>query len=193
MRRNPSAPSERLLHTPVGQGAGTPVAGGAGGLPSVDPFGDALAHIFAVEKQGDSARALERRECLDHRQQFHSVVGGAQLSAKKLFFGGARAQQHAPAARPGVALARPVGVNLYLVHSLFLSIKVMSVALRATGMEAVARCRWVRHAGSISRMPCTRLTPTTKYPAPRIGQHRSPTRSIHAKRSIQCSERTAGR
>ena len=66
---------------------------------------------------------------------------------------------------------------------MFLSVNAMSVRLRATGMEAVARCGVLRHAGSIRRMPCTRLTPTMKYSAPRIGQQRLPTGSSQRQRS----------
>jgi len=52
---------------------------------------------------------------------------------------------------------------------------------------AVAACRAGAprrfHAGAISRMPRTRLTAATKYPAPQIGHQRSPACSMKAVRS----------
>jgi hypothetical protein len=42
-------------------------------------------------------------------------------------------------------------------------------------------------------MPCTRLTATMKYAAPKIGHQRSPARSIHSNRLSHFSERAAGR
>ena len=53
-------------------------------LPAVDPFGDALTHILAIEVQRHPARPLERLQAADHRHQLHAVVGGVQLAAIQL-------------------------------------------------------------------------------------------------------------
>ena len=87
----------------------------------MDPLGDALAHVLAVQVQRHGTGALEGRERFDHRHQLHAVVGGAEFATEQLFFGRARAQQHAPSAGAGVALAGAIGVNLYLVQTLFLT------------------------------------------------------------------------
>lgn len=50
------------------------------------------------------ARTSERRQPLDHRHQLHPVVGGVRLAAEKLLGVITEGHQHAPAARPGVAV-----------------------------------------------------------------------------------------
>jgi hypothetical protein len=62
----------------------------------------------------------------------------------------------------------------------------------AVAGAALRRRDW-RQAGSIKRMPRTRLTATTKYTAPKIGHQRAPMRSIQAKRSSQRALLKAGR
>jgi hypothetical protein len=83
----------------------------ASGLPAVNPFGDALAHIFAVKVKGDLAGLFKGRQGFNHCRDFHAVVGRAQLAAKKFFFCVAARQYRTPAAGAGVALASSVGIN----------------------------------------------------------------------------------
>jgi hypothetical protein len=48
----------------------------AAGFPAMNPFGDALAHVLAVQVQGHIARAFKSTQSLYHRHLFHPVVGG---------------------------------------------------------------------------------------------------------------------
>ena len=50
-------------------------------LPLGHPLGDALGDVLAVGDQLDPARALERREALDHAGQLHPVVGRVGLGS----------------------------------------------------------------------------------------------------------------
>ena len=109
-------PQLHVFHRLVGRGAP------ALGLPAVNPLGNALAHIFTVQKKRHGTRAFEGRQSLDHGHQLHAVVRGAQLAAKQFFFQRARTQQHAPSARAGIAFARTICVDLNLIQTGFLPI-----------------------------------------------------------------------
>src|SRR5437763_2931087 len=80
-------------------------------LPAVDPFGDALAHVFAVGVDRHVAGALEGGERLDHRGELHAVVGRRGFAAEELLLVAIRAEPGAPAAASRVALARAVCVD----------------------------------------------------------------------------------
>src|SRR5262245_60111561 len=86
-------------------------------LPRAQPLGDALLHVLRVGVELDAARALQRRECLDHGRELHAVVGGPGLAAEELALGAVAFEDGTPAPGTGVALARAVGVDddgLYL-------------------------------------------------------------------------------
>ena len=89
-------------------------------LPAVDPLGNAFAHVFTVEVQRDLTRALEHGQAFNHGQQFHAVVGGAQLATKHLFFVRTGFQPDPPAARARVAFTCAVGINFHVVQKKFL-------------------------------------------------------------------------
>ncbi len=105
---------------------GSPVAQ----LPLRHPFEDAFAHVLRVGVQHHVAVALQRRERLDRRGQLHAIVGGERFAALELFLVLARAQDRAPSARPGVAAAGTVGVDLDCSHLLILAVNHMRFALR---------------------------------------------------------------
>src|SRR6185437_2110949 len=80
-------------------------------LPAMDPAGDALADILAVGDEIDGARLLQGFQRRDRRHQLHPVVGGVSLAALQFLFDVAEFEDRTPAARPGIARARAVGVN----------------------------------------------------------------------------------
>ena len=82
------------------------------GFPARQPLGHALEHVLAVHVQRHRAGPLERLQRLDHGHQFHAVVGGEALAAEQFLLGTAGLEQHAPAARPRIALAGAVGVDM---------------------------------------------------------------------------------
>jgi len=130
------------------------------GFPAVDPFGDALAHVFAVQEQGDLARPLEGFEPLNHGCELHAVVGGAQLATKKFVHMLARLQQNAPAARAWVAFAGAIGVDNNVIQemSFVADCGPMGESERANGTAAAAGDRTVRQRRpSSKRPPGTRL------------------------------------
>lgn len=88
------------------------------GFPTVDPFRDALAHVFAVQEQRDLARALEGLEPFDHCRELHAVVGGAQFATKKLVHMLARLEPNAPAARAWVSFAGAIGVDNNVIQEM---------------------------------------------------------------------------
>jgi len=59
----------------------------------------------------DYPPALERFGRGDRRQQIHAVVGGGRFAALQLLADIAELQDGAPAAGPGIARARAIGVN----------------------------------------------------------------------------------
>src|SRR3954468_768364 len=81
-----------------------PVGGApAFALPVVDPLRDALLHVDRVGVEPHAARALQRLERADHREQLHAVVGRGRLAAPELLLFSLVAQDRAPAAGTGVA------------------------------------------------------------------------------------------
>ena len=52
---------------------------------------------------------LQRLQALDHRHQFHAVVGGGVLAAGQFLFVRAAAQDRGPAARAGIAGTGAIG------------------------------------------------------------------------------------
>src|SRR5882724_5564767 len=80
-------------------------------LPAMDPAGDALAHILAVGIEIDLARLFQRLQRRDRGHQFHAVVGGMRLATLQFLFDIAEFEDRAPAAGPGIARARAVGVD----------------------------------------------------------------------------------
>ena len=125
------------------------------GFPAMDPFGDALAHVFAVQEQGDFARPLERLEPFDHGGQLHAVVGGAQFAAKKLMHMLARLQAHAPAAGARIALTGTIGMNNDVIQekSFEADWRLVNVSERATGAVAAVGNRTARHERPSSQRP----------------------------------------
>lgn len=53
-------------------------------LPVVHPAGYSITHIGAVRMKLHSARALQRFEAFDRREQFHSIVGGQRFTSGQL-------------------------------------------------------------------------------------------------------------
>lgn len=88
-------------------------------FPPVDPFGNALAHVLAVQVQIHLTGALERLQGLDHGHHFHAVIGRLSLTTKQFFFDTSRFEQHAPSAGSGVALTGAIGVNVNRVQWYF--------------------------------------------------------------------------
>ena len=81
-------------------------------LPAKDPLGDAIDHIAAVGVEMHPARLLERAEGVDYGGEFHAVVGRRLVAARHFLFMVSHAQDRAPAAGAGVALAGAIGENL---------------------------------------------------------------------------------
>ena len=54
---------------------------------------------------------------LDRGHQLHAVVGRFALASRELLLDLAHAQQRAPAALAGIALAGPVGENQHMLHA----------------------------------------------------------------------------
>ena len=85
-------------------------------LPAVDPFGDAVFDIIAVGGERDVARLGECFERLDRAHQLHTVVRAGVFAAREFLF--ARrfaftdADERAPAAATGIALARAIGEDV---------------------------------------------------------------------------------
>src|SRR5436190_16198744 len=89
--------------------------------PVVDPGGDALLYVERVGVKPHAARTLERLERADDRHELHAVVGGLGFAAVDLFLGATLAasqpQYRTPAARPGIAAAGAVAVDLHDIVS----------------------------------------------------------------------------
>src|SRR5882757_1808780 len=58
---------------------------------------------------GDGAGFLQRFQRLDHRHQFHAVVGGGFLAATQFLFMMAGAQDRGPAAGAGISRTGAIG------------------------------------------------------------------------------------
>lgn len=136
-------------------GCGAP----AFGLPAVDPFGDAFAHVFTVQKQGDLARSFKGLEPLDHSGELHAVIGGAQFAAKKFVHMLARLQPNAPAAGTWVAFAGAIGVynNVVQEMSFVADCGPMGESERTNGTAAAAGDRTVRQRRPSSHRPAGTL------------------------------------
>jgi len=81
-------------------------------LPVVNPSRDSVTDVDAIGVQLHPTRPLQRLEALDRGHQLHAIIGGQRLAARELALLRTHAQQHAPAARSGVAAARAVGEQL---------------------------------------------------------------------------------
>ncbi|MNL58025.1 hypothetical protein D3C87_1816270 [compost metagenome] len=68
---------------------------------------------------GDDASALERPQAFNDGHELHAVVGGLEFSAMQGFLVATGAQQDAPAARTGIALASPVGPHFHFLVDRF--------------------------------------------------------------------------
>ena len=125
------------------------------GFPAMDPFGDALAHVFAVQEQGDFARPFERLEPFDHGGQLHAVVGGAQFAAKKLMHMLARLQAHAPATGARIAFTGTIGMDNDVIQKVSFGAvwRPMWEFDRAKGTVAAAGDRTARQRRPSSRRP----------------------------------------
>src|SRR5581483_7834239 len=128
-------------------------------LPRMQPLRDALHDVDRVRIELHPARPLERLQGADGGGQLHAVVRGLRLAAVELLFHALRPQQRAPAARPRVALARAVAVDLDdLAHGFWRGVLCVRCVTAATARR---RARSWRHAGVTRRMPCTRFTART--------------------------------
>ena len=85
-------------------------------FPVGQPFGDAVHNITAVGVQRDVAFLFEGFQRLNHRRQFHAVVGGFPFAAAQLLFRVLMAENGAPAAGAGIARAGAVCENFNPVH-----------------------------------------------------------------------------
>src|SRR3546814_2602607 len=86
-------------------------------LPAENPLGDAVADIDAVGVERHLAGPLQRLQALDRSGHFHAVVGGKRRAAGEFKLPIALAQDRAPAAGAGIALARAVRENLDVLRS----------------------------------------------------------------------------
>ena len=135
-------------------------------FPAMNPLGNALAHIFTVQVQIDLARPFERLQCLNHRHHFHAVIGGLAFATKQLFFNASGFEQNAPPAWAWIALAGPVGINVYRIQVLFSVFRLVWWTLpatetgAATGEAPIVEGRL--QARPMNFMPRTRLTATKK-------------------------------
>ena len=83
-------------------------------LPFMDPARDSVANVDAVGVQLDPTRPLECFKPLDRRRQLHPIVGREGFAAGDFPLGPTRAQEHGPAARPGIAPTGPVREHFHL-------------------------------------------------------------------------------
>src|SRR5690606_1153534 len=163
-------------------------------LPALKPLGDASLHVGGIGVQPHPAWPLQGLERLDRSGQFHAVVGGGVLGARRLPAVPAGAQHRAPAARPGIAPAGAVGTNLH------------HCATRHWRRTSTGR--WTRRAAPCARRGLRRALRTSgttgimrmvsswawiRYTAPSIGHQRSPAFSRKASRSNRAARFTGGR
>src|SRR6185312_12767509 len=80
-------------------------------LPAEDPLGEPVLDVDTVGVELDLAFARQRIERTDRGRELHAIVGGERFAAFQLLDGRAILQHRAPAARAGIAGARPVGVD----------------------------------------------------------------------------------
>ena len=80
-------------------------------LPLGHPGLDALLHILGISHDQNPAGAIQAAQGLDNRCQFHSIVGGVDLSTEYLFLLIAVFQQRPPATWTRIALASAIGVD----------------------------------------------------------------------------------
>ena len=125
------------------------------GLPAMDPFGDAFANVFAVQVKRHLAWPLEGFQALDHGGQFHAVVGGTQLAAKKFMNVLARLQANPPATGARIAFAGTICINFNVIQQLSFEAvwRLMEVSERATGTVVAAGDRTARHGRPSSQRP----------------------------------------
>lgn len=80
-------------------------------LPAMDPFGDAIHHIFAVRVELYGAGPIERFKGLYGGREFHAVVGCQQLTSIDLFCSAAGLEDGPPASRTRIAFAGTISVD----------------------------------------------------------------------------------
>src|SRR5690242_12911012 len=85
-------------------------------LPPVDPASDPFEHVLAVRMERDAARLDQRLERADRGGQLHAVVGGRRVRAGQLLLVLAHAQDRAPPAGAGIALAGAIGEYFDVLH-----------------------------------------------------------------------------
>ena len=81
-------------------------------LPAVYPAFHAVFNVLGIGVDGYPAGTGEGLEAAYDCGELHAVVGGVWLAAAEFFFVAAVAQQYAPAAGAGIALAGAVGVEV---------------------------------------------------------------------------------
>src|SRR5688572_24105670 len=147
-------PQVDVLHRLLG--GGLPAAR----LPHAQPLRDALLHVLRVGEEAHAAGAIERRKRLDHGGELHAVVGRVRLAAEELALGAVELEHGAPAARAGIALAGPVGVDddgLYLTILRWAVLAASWLSRLAAAMSAFSRAVRSCQEGVMRRMPRTRL------------------------------------
>src|SRR5258706_13070837 len=82
-------------------------------LPGMDPGGDPLLYIQGVGVDPHPTRPLQRLQRADDGHQLHAVVGGGRLPAAELLFLSLEAEDRTPAARPRIAAACAVRIDLH--------------------------------------------------------------------------------
>src|SRR5947207_15908731 len=105
----------------------------AGRLPRRKPLRDPAPHVFGIGVETRLHRALQRLERANHRGELHAVVGRHGLGALELLLALARLEERPPAARPRIAAAGAVGVDLG-------GRWILSVAMKSPPIIAAVSC-----------------------------------------------------
>ncbi len=85
-------------------------------LPSLEPAGDAVAHIDGIGRQIYPAGFTERPESLDGGRQLHAIIGGFDFTSSQLPLMITRSQQRSPPPWPGIPAARSVSKDFNNRH-----------------------------------------------------------------------------
>src|SRR5437016_12420698 len=83
----------------------------AAALPVVQPLADAFLYVLRIGVDLDLTGALQQLQRPNDRRELHAIVGRLRLTAEQLSFFAVHLQNGTPASRPGIALARAVGVD----------------------------------------------------------------------------------
>ena len=81
-------------------------------LPVVDPLADSFLHVLRIGVHAKARRLREGFERGNDRREFHPVIRRISFATPQLLFVRTDEQERAPAARPRIAPAAAVGVDV---------------------------------------------------------------------------------